>query len=708
MRGVVVGAIVLGCVVGCGGEPMPPPEPSAVARFAPSSGPMDFGAVPFPSDLYLDADGHAALASLPARPSSAERTEDLLAAVARQRGFCTTCGTHFFVDGALDPTSVPSEVGAATDPIVMIDADPASPDRGAVIPLSTQLRTSAGLISVRPALGITLHRSRRYVIALTSAIRAADGTALAASEDFGHAREGRGEARVAEHVRTALDELERAGVDPERVVAVASFTTLDPTERPLALRALVRSAPRPVASVDRVYPSETMSLDELLGVPATGGFGLAEPEAGGAAGERGLLHATTHRIVIGRFTAPRFVTGSGTDIGVLEHDAEGQPTITGEESIPFLLVIPRDADVTALPVAILGHGSPRTMEDGLALADTLGASGIAVLAYDAYQHGGRSPSAVDLRTVRGAAGEDGIMEHDGATIAFRMFALQDAPTGMDAAVSYIEAGNTQIAADILSAVRFAVEGDLSAIADADPTLAGLAFDPDRVAYIGNSFGTQLATVAAIAEPDLDVLVLNVPGGGLVQSLVGAGRARFALEATIVPLYGMRGIDDVARKLLFEPMMDLVGWVVQGTDNQALAPYIYREPLVAGPRPDLLVQIAELDDFLPVWGAQSMFAAIGGARIGPFDSVSSVPEATLPISANLTTPAGEVTSVAHLYEGASHVMLGYDGDVVFEEPLEPPFRPLATPRPIENPVDAVHLEIRAFVTSRLRDGRARLD
>jgi hypothetical protein len=67
--------------------------------------------VPFPSDLYLDADGHAALASLPARPSSTERTEDLLAAVARQRGFCTTCGTHFFVDGALDPTTVKRKRG---------------------------------------------------------------------------------------------------------------------------------------------------------------------------------------------------------------------------------------------------------------------------------------------------------------------------------------------------------------------------------------------------------------------------------------------------------------------------------------------------------------------------------------------------------------------------------------------------------------------
>ncbi|MBX7192966.1 MAG: hypothetical protein K1X94_12950 [Sandaracinaceae bacterium] len=688
----------------------------AVARFQPSADvAMAFGDVPFPSDLYLGTDGTYDLASLPTS-SRAARIDALLAEVGRQTGACVTCGTHFYVDGALDPASLPARIDAlATAPIVMADVDPASPERGRLIALEAQLRPAVGLISVRPVRGVTLARSRRYAVVLTSQLRGLDGSALAPSEAFRLVRDG-GEStdpavlRARERVAPALDELASAGVPRASIVAAAVFTTHDPSALPRQLREVVRAAPRPVASVDVVYPTPTMSLDELLGTPTGGLHGIDIPDTGGAMGERGYLHTTTSRVVVGTFTAPRVIEGSGAELGTLRRDADGRIEVLGTETIPFLLVVPAGADVTSLPVAIFAHGSPRTMQDALGLADTLGQHGIAVLAFDAFQHGGRSFAPVDVETARGRAGSDGIHEHDRATVYLRLYAFQGTPAGLEASVGYLEGTYAQVDADALSVVRLVAEGDLSAIAASDAALAGLAFDPAATYYIGNSFGTFTGTVLLAAEPDLEAVVLNVPGGSVMELLAGGARTREAVEGTLLPLYGIRGsFDEVQRRLALEPIFDLIGWTLEGSDFRALAPYAYLDPVVSGPRPDLLVQSAELDDFVPVWGAQATAAAMGLERIGPFDFVPAVPEASRPVSGNLTTGAGPVTAVAHLWEGAGHGMFAYpEVEIAFEAPIEPPLVALDPPRTITNPTEAVHAEIATFLGTRLATGRARVE
>lgn len=684
----------------------------ATARFSPSAAASDemaFGDVPFPSDLYLGDDGRVALANLPIAGASSPALDALLELVRTQSGFCVLCGVHLYIDGALDPATVPATSSAeASSPIVMIDADPSSPDHGELVPVDVQYRASAGLVTVRPTLGTSLRPLTRYAVALTTALHGADGGPLAPSDAFRAVRDTSDTtdpavARARAIVGPALDELAAAGVPRDSVVSVASFTTADPSVTPLAIRAAVRAAAAPVAAVDVVYPNASMTLDDLLGVPAEPVFGMDVPEAGGVEGERGLLHETTSRIVVGHFDAPRFVTGTGTDLGVVSRGADGLPTPTGTTPIPFVLIVPMGVDVTRLPVVVFGHGSPRTMEDALAIADTVGSAGIAVLGFDQYQHGARSPSAVDALTVRGRAGSDGFFEADRTTVQARVLALMGTPPGMEVAVPYLEGTYSQVLADALSVVRFAREGDLSALGDAEPTLAGLAFDPDRIYYAGNSFGTFEGGMLVAVEPELSAILLNVPGGSFAETIVGAARTRSVVDTVGLSLFGIRGtIDDVTRKLLFEPMLDMIEWAVQGVDPRAVAPRAYAEPLVAGPRPDLLLQIAELDDFLPMWGAQSLARAFGAERIGPFDFVPAVNEATRPVSGNLATPEGAATVVAHLYEGAAHVMIGYArSDVLFEAPIAPPFHPLAEPRLVDNPTTELHLE---FVASSRRAPR----
>jgi hypothetical protein len=108
------------------------------------------------------------------------------------------------------------------------------------------------------------------------------------------------------------------------------------------------------------------------------------------------------------------------------------------------------------------------------------------------------------------------------------------------------------------------------------------------------------------------------------------------------------------------------------------------------------------------GAQSLARAFDAERIGPFDFVGGVTEATLPVSGNLSTPIGPVTAIAPLYEGTGHVFVGYNtSDQVFDAPIIPPLHDLAEPRILTNPTTEAHLEIRQFFESRLMAGRARL-
>ncbi|MFM8408734.1 MAG: hypothetical protein ACKOCT_00505 [Alphaproteobacteria bacterium] len=183
------------------------PAATAVARFAPapvSSGPTAWGDVPFPSDLYRDAAGVISLGRLPTALSDQPIFDAIRGLLGARDGFCTTCGIHFAIDGAIAPESSwpapgfgPPNAGDG-DPasllagaVVLADVDPASPERGRVFPLRYQWDASRGLLSVRPAAGIALHGARRYAAALTSRARAVDGTPLGASAAFLSARDGR-------------------------------------------------------------------------------------------------------------------------------------------------------------------------------------------------------------------------------------------------------------------------------------------------------------------------------------------------------------------------------------------------------------------------------------------------------------------------------------------------------------------------------------
>ena len=687
-----LGIAALLLVAACKGD-TPTPVNSSVARFEPTAeGPPDWGEVPFPSDLYLDAAGEVELGVLPTRRSSDPLYDAVRAALRSRRGFCATCNAYFPIDGGVDPESAAlTSDPAPSDAIVIVDVDPASPERGQLYPTRVEWNDRLSVLAVRPARGVALRAGRHYAVALTSALLGVNGLAVEPGPAFRLVRdEASGGGAAIERARAvmepALVELERAGVTRETVVSLAAFTTEDVTADVLAARSVVHAAPTPAAVVDRVY--EGADIDDLLGIPSEPRAGIDVEPAAGTLGTRSLRHETVALVVTGRFQAPRLVEGVGTEVGATRRDETGRVAGGPLEDVPFMLTIPAGADLARLPVVISHHGFNASRTTGFVLADTVGRAGAAVLGIDAYQHGSRAESARDDRhAIRGELdGADGFAEADMTAVSGRVFGLAGVPDDMVLFPGYPLAAFTQFVSDTMAAVRFAREGDLGALRAAHPSLATLAFDPARVLLVGNSMGAVVGTGVLAAETDLAAVVLNVAPGSIIETLSEGAEFRGLTVNVFLPVLSITGVfDEIERSIVMDPVIDLFRWMIEPIDPLALAPYVVAHRVVAGPAPDVLWQLARLDEVASPPASESMVAAAEA-------------EAGLDIDG--------ATFAVRRFDPAAHGMLEESEQVSrYEPPLVPPLVPRAEPIPVINPIDAVHGQIEAFVRSRIETGRA---
>jgi len=663
----------------------PSPAPSAVAHFAPTfAGPMAWGDVPFPSDLYRDDAGVIRIGALPTPLTDTPLFAAIRDVLAGRDGFCATCNVYFAIDGDLAPGQLPADdpnrTPSAGDAVVLADVDQGSPERGRLFALRLEWNAAAGTVALRPERGIALHRSRRYAAALTSDVRASDGTPLAPSEVFRAARDGRGNgdatvSRVRQAIAPALDELERIGVARERVAALAVFTTEDVTADVLAARAAVQEGPTPAVPNVTLGFRRGSALDDLLGDPSEDRPGIDVPPREGSGGTRSIVHRSIAEVIRGEFMAPRLVEGSGTEIGVVRRDAAGRIVAGPREAVPFVLTIPATGDRTNLPVVIAHHGFNASRVTGFATAETAARAGVAVLAIDAFQHGDRAVSARDeVNAMRGGIpGADGFAETEPLDVSGRVFGVLGTAPGLAGFTGYPHATLLQFAADVFSAVRLVREGELARgatyIAAAPETTIG--FDPDRIGFLGNSLGAVVGASVLVAEPDVRAAVQNVPPGSVVETLAESPEFRPLVEAIFLPLLGVAGpFDEVERHLLLDPIVDLTRWILEPVDPLALAPYLVRDPVRANGPAEILFQVAVTDEVAAPLATASMLAASGAPR-------------------------------ATLYDPAAHGML----EVLLQEsryepPVVPPFRSRATVLPIANPIVDLHREIEEFLTQAL--------
>ncbi|MEZ4236918.1 MAG: hypothetical protein R3F59_12350 [Myxococcota bacterium] len=675
-------------------HPAPDPDGDVVVgqstvRFDLGAPPMDVGDVPVPTVLYDDANGRFQLDDFPNADPHAPvfaALRDLLV----KRGACTTCAAYAYVDGGLDPASAvqPGAEPTVGDPIALVDTDPRSSERGRAFPLEVQYDEATGLLTVRPRGGYALKRRHDYALVLTDGLIGTDGLPLHRADVFDALIQNQGHPDY----QQALDVLADAGVDWRHVVGLGPFTTGDPLADVRSVRDALDDAAVPaVVAVDRVWAGD--ALDELLGVPVDGRPGADAVPLG--EGERAIRHETTAFAVAGRFRAPRFVAGSGSEVGGVVRDDLGRPVVQSTEEVPFLLIVPDGADLAHLPVVVAHHGFNASRTTGFVLADTAGRAGAAVLSFDAYQHGDRAASASDQRNaLRGVDGPDGFAETSELDVSGRVFGVIGVPQGQAFAADLPLSAFLQFEADALSAIRLVREGELGPIRAADPGLAALAFDPERVAFVGNSLGAVVGSAVTAVSPDLAAVVLDVAPGSIVDTLTDSATFRPLSESLLLPSIGVAGpFDEVGRAMHLDPAVDLYRWALEPVDPLVLAPVLWADRMDERVPPSLLVQLAGHDEVAAPGPSEAFVRATGLPGVGTF-ALAEVPEASLPTD-----------GVAWRFDGATHGMLEQQrAEIAWAAPLVPPLEALGAPEGVENPIDEVHAQIEGFLRTAFEEGR----
>jgi hypothetical protein len=311
---------------GCGDDDQP-----LVIENLPGGNPLVPGvaAYPFPSDFYLDDDPSTATGRRVALPPEALPDGIDGEALSWIDGFSRAPIIATWLPQGIDPTSLPAmndpTAGhGASAPVRLLRED--TFER---VPLIVELDQHAEgpeeqALIVRPQ--VVLEPSTGYVVLLTDALRAADGTALEPSGAFRALRDGiatdhpdvekqRGDFALVSQAMAA------EGLAPDRVVQGWSFHTRSREQLHAPLLSMHDAAMQ--------WPLDRWAIDS------------DEWEDGGQ-----------NRVLRGTFVAPDFL---GSDDQVVL-DAAGSTTPQGERDVPFVVTIPLSASSETRPVIAYGHG----------------------------------------------------------------------------------------------------------------------------------------------------------------------------------------------------------------------------------------------------------------------------------------------------------------------------------------------------------------
>ena len=688
-------------LTGCGDPPptsMPDAGPSTSSTrlvFAPTEGTMDFGAIPFPDDLYRDDAGVIQIGELPGEAGSiaGEFFESLRVGLREIDGFGASSPVFFPVEGAIDPASLPADAAATVRDgasVFLVDVDPASPDAMMRVPAEVRWNERTGLLSVRPADGHPLHEGRAYAAVVTTAVRGADGLAVAPASTFAAVRDasaeptGALEARAWREYRSVLAGLAAAGVSSSAIAGIATFHVQSATDDLTDVRAQLRARPTPAVSIERVVPSA--ALDELLGVPA-------EPLPGRDV-EGGVVHSHIGWVVDGTFSAPQFGSPAPFVHGSWTRGGDGSFAVRREEDVWFTLVLPA-GETTSLPLVVFQHGLGNDRSQVFAIADTLAAAGYAVLAIDIPFHGmrARAASAEMLDSVHSfgdTVGPDlygdiggnpsyveyvGVFDEEGAYEAFHPFYPRDA--------------FRQSVADLMAAVDVTERADLTAITTATDGPSALSFDEGPIGFVGVSLGGILGTMFVATETRVGCAVLNVTGGNLTRLVELSAGFNPTFFPILFPKLGLdySTLDYEADPPAHTPQIAIYQTLLDAGDSMTFAPALESREV------HVLFQMAVDDETVPNVGTESLARAAGASIAGADARHTDLARVELPVRPSVMIGSSAYVRTMTTFAPASHgLILSNGGAAAFEHPPLPPFVERATPLTFDNPIVAAQEQI----------------
>jgi len=625
----------------CGGD-----EGVTVTMTATAAAP-GYGETPFPTDAIRDGDHLGTIAGLSA--ISPGLPELVAAHVASLDGFGLRPLIEFPVDGALDPATIPAATTTLADPAAVVDVDPASPERGRVIAMDWRYAPDRGVLAGSPTSGQVLREGTRYAAFVTTAILDERGAPIRRSPTLDALpADPRWQSTAA-----ALVELDAQTTAP--IAGLAVFTTQHASAPLVAAREAMLALPEPTLAFDDpgVVFRGAARLDQILGhaTRATDG-----PRAGlerwGNDNPTGIAHDHVGVIATGQMTIARF---RGDDTGTnlpddetFQLDAAGTPRLVAIEPIPITFILPSTpAPADGYPVILYGHGLGASRDQLLSFAEPLTSRGYALVGIDMVGHGSRfeprdlvANMANQLPEFSGeATTPDGFGDVTGQATQFDFF------EGF-MSVSAVRDSIRQSALDLCRVVALLhrPELDLSALGP------DVALDTRRIAYLGESFGTVVGTVFAAIEPDVDLFVLDVPGGGILDLILPMSPEIAQLAVPFVQgLYS-----PVAPVDRWNPLIGLMQAVIDGGDPLTYAPHVLRDRFTIGgqelgPRSVVAIEVVG-DQVLSNLGTDALATELGLDALEPhLDIPASMASVAAPAAGNVDAQ----TAVLVQYAPASH-------------------------------------------------------
>lgn len=550
------------------------PPPVTRPAFRPMFQPAD-GILPYPTDLFLNGsvDGTVNFPTLAVTPNgaavnaldgfgvngeitvrfSAPIDADTLSAPGAVTVLETTMRT--VVASATSIARVPVGVRRLLLPDVdySIQVSDAADARGQVLsikPLLPLTPSSGGAIDGAPP-GLVDNGGVGYLVILTSAIQATDGTPAQADNDYAGIKQAIGANPAAPSpgcgvMPTATAAALCSATVPQLLIAAGahipldavtltfSFTTestrdalvemagqiMDGTAPTIAAQALPNGQGGILTSRDLLDPTHTnpflsgnadvyagmITLPYFLPTPADASVSMPAPPLTGQ-----WLSADAVSLVPGQ-AGSHYVTRYNPVAAV-----------THPQTIPVLITVPNNRlrPVAGWPVVIFVHGITRNRTDALALSEAYARAGIAVAAIDLPLHGIAPTDATAF--LRNAATPERTFDAD----------YIDNTTGLPPGDGIVDGSGRnfiQITSPITSRdnLRQGVLDQIGlarALGDPNSVIVGgsgpllAPFDPDSISLSGQSLGGIVGATVASLDSDITDFALSVPGGLITDLLL---------------------------------------------------------------------------------------------------------------------------------------------------------------------------------------------
>jgi hypothetical protein len=542
--------------------------------------PETFFDAPLPSDLRLDEGGHPDFRGFP-NPNDNDLITGLLATVGHHPKWpmAPVAWLRFSAPLAPKMPDVNAPLAAdASSPALLVDVDPASPERGRLFPLVAEAGVrddyrGDDLLALAPRPGFVLAPERKYAFLVKRDWNDAAGAPLGVARALADLAAGRTPAgrrgEAARALYTPLWEtLPMIGVRAEEVAAATVFTTGDV-----------------VAETSRVAGAlaarHTVTLRDIA----------VDPDDG-ANHER-------YCELVGKVTYPQFQHGRPPfDSGGLFDEADGGlPSKQRDEEAPFRINLPKgEMPPGGFPLVVYFHGSGGTSSNvvdrgpdanpkGFGPAHVFAGVGIATAASALPVNPERLPNATEtayLNLNNLAAMRDTFRQ---GVVEQRMFL--DALTKIEIAPS-------------------ALTGCTGLTLPAGAT--AFKFDAGKLIASGQSMGGMYTNMIGSTDPRYRIAVPTGAGGFW---------SYFITETTLISevdvLLGT--IFGTAPPTFLYPYMHLFQMANEAADPMVYMPRLARRPLDGHPVRPVYQPVGEMDSYFPTTVFDAMALAYGHEQAG---------------------------------------------------------------------------------------------